>query len=319
MKTLDKILVLADGSERTLMTAEHLKEYMPDRMTRGIVLFHVASALPEECHDLEQDPDCVNLLERLKLQADEAQRKILETLEQAKKNLVASGMPEGSVEIKLQRAKNGVARDIIEEARKGYAAVVMRRRGLGTLKNIILGSVAVKLLQSLTFIPVILLGKATAVKRVLLAVDASQNSLRALEFVIATLAGHADYEICVYHAVVGLGAIAFDPVADAARNPEPGDEQEDDCLDAYKRKVGRLLLGARDRLVAGGFDPDKLSIKVTSGAASRAAAIVKEAEEGGHGTIVVGRRGLSRVESFFMGRVSHAVVHEGKQFSVWVV
>ncbi len=319
MNANEKLLVLADGSERTLMTADHLKEYMPDKMIRRIVLFHVASELPEELRELEECPDCSGLLEQAKRQANEAQRTIIQALEQSKKLLMAGGVPERSIEIKVQRAKNGVARDIIEEARKGYAAVVMRRRGLGTLQNVILGSVAFKLLQSLTFIPIIILGRAKNVKRLLLAVDASTNSLRAVDFVIDSLAGHADYEICVYHAVVGLGAISFDPVADAARTPQPGEDVDDDCIDVYKCKVGRLLLAVRDRLVAGGFDPRRISVKVSAGTNSRAAAIVKEAQDGGFGTIVMGRRGLSRVESFFMGRVSHAVVHEGKQLNVWVV
>ena len=319
MNANEKLLVLADGSERTLMTADHLKEYMPDKMIRRIVLFHVASDLPEELRELEECPDCSGLLERAKRQANEAQTAIIQALEQSKQLLMAGGVPESSIEIKVQRAKNGVAQDIIEEARKGYSAVVMRRRGLGTLQNVILGSVAFKLLQSLTFIPIILLGRAKGVKRILLAVDASANSLRAVDFVIDSLAGHADYEICVYHAVIGLGAISFDPVADAARPPRPDEEDNDDCLDAYKRKVGRLLLGVRDRLVAGGLDPRHVSVKVTCGSTNRAETIVKEAQNGGFGTIIMGRRGLSRVESFFMGRVSHAVVHEGKQLTVWVV
>jgi nucleotide-binding universal stress UspA family protein len=319
MTTHDKILVLADGSERTIMTADHLKEYLPGKMNKRLVLFHVTSALPEELRELEQEPGCGALMEQLKRQADEAQKGVLENLEQARRALIESGMPADSVELRIQRSRKGVAQDIIDEARKGYVGVVMRRRGIGSgsLKNIVLGSVAYKLLQSLTFIPVILVGQAPGVKKVLLAVDASANSMKAVDFVVSTLGGH-DYEICVFHAVVGLGAITFDPAADAVR-PLPDCEDGEDCLDAYKQKVGRLLVGVRDRLAAAGFDPAKLSVKVASGARNRAEAIVNEAEEDGYGTIVVGRRGLSRVEAFFMGRVSHGVVYEGKRFTVWVV
>jgi hypothetical protein len=35
--------------------------------------------------------------------------------------------------------------------------------------------------------------------------------------------------------------------------------------------------------------------------------------------IVVGRRGLSRVEEFFMGRVSDKVLQLAKEMAVWVV
>lgn len=316
MTAHDKVLVLVDGSERTTMTAEHLREFLPGKAKKKVVLFHVVSSLPEELRELEQDASCSALLERLKQQADAEKKGVLETLEQAKEILVASGMPESAVEIKIQRAKKGVARDIIEEARHGYIAVVMRRRGMGALKNIILGSVAYKLLQSLTFIPVILVGQASGVRKVLLAVDASPNSARAVDFVARTLVGH-DYEICVFHSVVGLGTIDFDPEKDA--RCVLCEDDDEDCLDAYKQKVGRLILAARDRLAGAGFAPEKISMKVCCGARSRAEAIVSEAETGGYGTIVVGRRGLSRVEAFFMGRVSHGVVHEGKRHTVWVV
>jgi len=316
MTAKQKILVLADGSERTVMTADHLKEYLPGKMNKRLVLFHVTSALPEELRELEQEPGCGALMEQLKRQADEAQKGVLENLEQARRALIESGMPADSVELRIQRSRKGVAQDIIDEARKGYHAVVMRRRGMGPLKNIILGSVAAKLLQALTFIPVILIGRAEGVRKVLLAVDASPNSMRAVDFVASTLNGQG-YEICIFHAVIGLGAIAFDPVRDV-QCAVPADADAD-CLEAFKQKVARLVLGARERLVDAGFSPEALSLKIATGARSRAEAIVAEAEAGGYGTIVVGRRGLSRVEAFFMGRVSHGVVHEGKRHTVWVV
>lgn len=56
-----------------------------------------------------------------------------------------------------------------------------------------------------------------------------------------------------------------------------------------------------------------------TGVYSRSDAIVKKAQDGGYSTIVVGRRGLSQVDAFFMGRVGHEVVYGGKNFSVWVV
>ena len=52
---------------------------------------------------------------------------------------------------------------------------------------------------------------------------------------------------------------------------------------------------------------------------SRAGAIVNAAEKGDWSTIVVGRRGLSRVSDFFMGRVSNKVVHAGRKDTVWIV
>jgi nucleotide-binding universal stress UspA family protein len=75
----------------------------------------------------------------------------------------------------------------------------------------------------------------------------------------------------------------------------------------------------KEILVKSGFESEKISEKIITGVSSRSGAIVEEAEDGGYSTIVVGRRGLSKVEAFFMGRVGHKVVYGGKNFTVWVV
>ena len=62
-----------------------------------------------------------------------------------------------------------------------------------------------------------------------------------------------------------------------------------------------------------------MKTKLITGVASRAGAIVEEAKKGSYGTIVVGRRGLSKVEEFFMGRVSNKVIHLAKEMAVWVI
>ena len=79
-----------------------------------------------------------------------------------------------------------------------------------------------------------------------------------------------------------------------------------------------MVLGA-DRENPCGFKDDDISTKTVTGALSRAGAIVHEAKQGGYGTIVVGRRGLSKVQEFFMGRVCNKVIQLAKEHTVWVV
>ncbi|MBI5593175.1 MAG: universal stress protein [Deltaproteobacteria bacterium] len=312
-----KMLILVDGSERTIQTVNYVKDFMPVDENTRIVLFHVYSGIQEEYRELEQEPTCITVADQLKNRETQEKGKIRACLEQAKNILISGGFSEQSIEIKFHRLEKGVARDIIEEARKGYTAVVLRRRGMGALKNIILGSVAVKLLQALTFIPILIVGQAPAVKKILLAVDASPASMKAVEFVASLLGGHG-YEVCIFHAIPGLGAIHFD-LSEVCRPELPEVDMSDTCLEAFKLKVARLFQDVKHRLVTSGFESEKISEKIISGVRSRSDAIVKEAEKGGFGTIAVGRRGLSKVEAFFMGRVGHEVVYGGKIFTVWVV
>ena len=312
-----KFLVLVDGSERTIQTVNYIKDFMPIDENTRIVLFHVFSSIPEEYRELAQEPSCVNITDQLKNRETQEKGKIRTCLEQAKNILISGGFSEQSIEIKFHRLEKGVARDIIDEAKKGYTAVILRRRGLGAVQNIILGSVAVKLLQALTFIPILIVGKAPAVKKILLAVDASSASMKAVEFVASLLGGHG-YEICIFHAIPGLGAIHFD-LSEVCTPEIPELDMPDTCLETFKFKVARLFQDVKSRLITSGFESGKISEKIISGVHSRSEAIVREAEDGGFSTIVVGRRGLSKVEAFFMGRVGHEVVYGGKKFTVWVV
>ncbi len=313
----NKMLILVDGSERTLQTVNYVKDFMPVDENTRIVLFHVYSGIREEYRELELEPTCITVADQLKNRETQEKGNIRACLEQAKNILISGGFSEQSIEIKFHRLEKGVARDIIDEARKGYSAVVLRRRGMGALKNIILGSVAVKLLQALTFIPILIVGQAPAVKKILLAVDASPASMKAVEFIASLLGGHG-YEVCIFHAIPGLGAIHFD-LSEVCRPALPEVDMSDTCLEVFKLKVARLFKDVKDRLMASGFESENISEKIISGVRSRSDAIVKEAEDGDFGTIVVGRRGLSKVEAFFMGRVGHEVVYGGKIFTVWVV
>ena len=77
-------------------------------------------------------------------------------MEQARQFLMKAVLAPESITIKIQDRKEGIARDIIREARNGYDAVVTRRRGTTALRRVVLGSVATKLIAKLTFLPLIL-------------------------------------------------------------------------------------------------------------------------------------------------------------------
>jgi nucleotide-binding universal stress UspA family protein len=79
-------------------------------------------------------------------------------------------------------------------------------------------------------------------------------------------------------------------------------------FDAYKR-----------RLEEAGVEANRISSKYTLQSRSRAEDIVETAKEGEFGTIVMGRRGLSRVHEFPLGRVTNKVLHRADLFALWIV
>jgi nucleotide-binding universal stress UspA family protein len=88
-------------------------------------------------------------------------------------------------------------------------------------------------------------------------------------------------------------------------------QAEQAVVDLFEQSIARLEKA--------GLKSDLITMKTVTKMPSRAKAIVEEAKKDGYGTIVLGRRGLSRVEEFFMGRVSNKVMQLAKEMAVWVV
>lgn len=294
-----RLLLAVDGSERALQTVRYAGE---EHAFRGmkIVLLHVFNSIPDAYYDLEKEPKSVKIVRQVRSWEVNQKKAIHQYMDDARQMLIDAGHAEVAVEIQVRDRKQGVARDIITEAQKGYDAVLVRRRGATALKNIVVGSVTNKLMEKLTFIPVLVAGRKPVNKKVLVAVDGSPCATRAVRFVGDMLGPLTDYQVRLVHVV---------------RNAS------DQGLLEANGFIGTdtVFKAATDILIASGIVPQNISTKAITGAVSRAGAIVSTAEKGGWGTIVVGRRGLSRVRDFFMGRVSNKVVHAGRMDTVWIV
>jgi len=303
-----KLLVAVDGSNRALNTIRYVGRVKPFR-DMEIVLFHVFNSVPEGYWDLEKDPRSTSTVRQVRSWEIEQRKKIKLYMEQASQYLIKAGTPPESITVKVQNRKKGVARDIIAEARNGYAAVVTRRRGMTGLRRIVLGSVATKLLTNITFLPLILVGKRLPNKKILLAFDGSENAGRAVKFVGSMLGG-LDYEVNLFTVIRSDGQTGVE-----YRHIFSPKE--------FGRVVGKEMASslkvARTELVDSGFMPDKVSTQIVIGAFSRAGVIAEKAKRENFGTIVMGRRGRSSVRDFFVGRVTNKVIYMARQHTVWVI
>jgi nucleotide-binding universal stress UspA family protein len=271
-----------------------------------IVLFNVFSGVPESYWDLEREPKSVKSVKYVRAWEVQQKKKIEEFMEQARNVLIRAGFPETQVDVKIQQRKKGIARDIVKEARAGYEAVLTRRRGMGQIPGIILGSVSLKLLEAMSFIPLMLAGRKPPGMKYLIALDGSKDALKAVDFAGSFLSGHA-VDFRLLHVIRG-GEKSIEILASS----------DDFVLNAEKNIV-RAFDEAKTRLVAKGFNPDGITTQIITGVRSRAAAIVDEGKKLDVGTIIMGRRGLSRTQDFFMGRVTNKVVYLAREKSVWIV
>jgi nucleotide-binding universal stress UspA family protein len=307
-KQTKKLLLAVDGSDRALDAVNYVSRFAPFHKTKA-VLFNVFGGVPESYWDLEKNPQFSSAAREVRAWEMEQRKVIHEFMEKAKQLMIRSGFPENQITIKVQNRKKGIARDIIHEAANGYNAVIIGRKGFGSFKETIVGSVANKIVEKASFLPVLLIGPIPPDENILIAIDGSENTMRAIDYIADTLGGF-DFKIHLLHVIRGMTKLH--PGSPHLFLPKEAAEQ-------LEKEINAVFEKAKQRLTEAGFQENQIETKIISGAESRAGAIIQEAREHEYGTIVVGRRGLSKVQEFFMGRVSNKVIHTVRNRAVWVV
>jgi nucleotide-binding universal stress UspA family protein len=295
-RTKRKILVALDGSEDAFEVVKYISQLRPFQKIR-VVLFSVFDPMPEVYWDIEKVPDYSKKMRRIQEWQELHEKPFRECIAKASMKLLESGFSQDAIITKAQERKVGIARDIFREAQKGYWAVLFGRKGAGGIEELPLGGVAIKLLQVLDFVPLCVVGKCLATKKILVPVDGSDSAMRAVDYVGETLAGFGG-DVTLLHVIRG---------------------EENDFIRLAQEKIAPVFVTARERLAAWGFEEHRVKTRIITGAASRARSIVQEAKEGSYGTIVVGRRGFSQAPEFIFGRVSHKVIQLARKHVIWVV
>jgi len=289
-------LLALDGSDDAFETVRYVSRlHSPDK--RQLVLFTVYSKIPDVYWDLQKEPLLRGRLGEMRAWETHHNQQLGDYMARSKEILLDAGFAPEAIEIKLQERQKGIARDIIQEAGQGYTVVVVGRKDVSKIRGVLLGGVATKLLERITMIPMVIVGRGAHLRKILIAFDGSNGSFRAVDRVGALLGGSK----CVFN------------ITHVVRLEES----------ARIAEAERFIAGAFDeaieRLVSQGIARKDIVTQVITGAPSRAETLVREAEQGGYGSIVVGRRGLSEVSDFSLGTVSNKVVQLAMHRAVWVV
>jgi nucleotide-binding universal stress UspA family protein len=147
------------------------------------------------------------------------------------------------------------------------------------------------------------------IHHILVAVDGSDSSLRAVSYVGDLLNGMKECKVLLLHVV-------NEPEEDFFASTV-----EKDNWVAEKQKAGLdVLQQCKHLLVEKGLDPGRIFVRVSlRQCPSIAECILQEAESAQSKTIVVARKGVSRKEEFLFGSVSNHIIHHAKDCTVWVV
>lgn len=146
-------------------------------------------------------------------------------------------------------------------------------------------------------------------RNILIAVDESENSQRAVTYVGKLLGGIKGFYVTVLHVISKPDEDYLINVCD-----------EDEWYNEYRIKVDKMLAEYKNILIDAGFNPVDISTRSTIRyCPSMAECILAEKDNMEYSTLVVGRRGLSYKEEFVLGSISGKIVRTAKNCTVWVV
>jgi len=305
------IVMPVDGSENALRSLDYVRLIYSPTEQLELVIFYVLPSLPRLL--TEDETADAETVQKLKVIETKNLRMAERILDEAKSALMAKGFSENQIRTVYRKKETGIAQDICRWAEGKQAdAVLITTRGRSRLEAFLMGEISSKLLDYCRVCPVWIVEGAVTSNRVLVAVDSSENALRAVDHAGFMLAG-TNCQVTIFHSMRQLQRFVPLEVYEAAP------ELEELWRQKTSERIGPHIDKAREVLLKAGLKEQQITTRVVEGSGSAASDILQEARASRCGTVVLGRRGLTGLKEFIMGSVTAKVLQASAGLAVWIV
>ena len=148
-------------------------------------------------------------------------------------------------------------------------------------------------------------------KRILIALDGSENAMRAVNYVGRMVSSLPDLEVTLLH----IAPYQFFPRFPFRELDKIRGRWEQEMA----KEMDNVFRLAKEDLTDAGIDPNRIHVKLIPQERDVALDIISEAKEANCSIIVVGRKAHSMVAKVFLGSVSNKIVHHAHDCTMWVV
>ncbi len=306
-----KILVAVDGSVYSMNEIHYL-----ERLFEGLdtINFHFIRII--SVSSLPPGSEWVDELDKMSMLSPEARKKFAAAT-QDMKNIVSQltrrGVSAENITTSVRVSRVGVADDLVHEARKGmYDALLVGRRGIGKIGEMVMGSVSSSMLEKCFDVPLWVVDGQVNSRKFFVPVDGTLHCLRAVDHLSYILQDNPHAEITLFHSEALMAHKDTDP-ADVFHE-QWGKEWCDEHID----HPDAIFHAPEQILLESGFPSERISRLENKMGIHPARDIIKLAMKLDEGTIVMGRRGRNDPKGF-MGGVSDRVMRSAEKVAVWLV
>ena len=303
-----RVLLAIDGSFNAFRAVEYVATIFKEDPVFKISVVYVTPPLPPILYETSEEQELIDwqssyrskLEKKYRQQADEILGKVTNFLKD-------NGWSEEQFETIALPGRSGPAQDLLFYAEQGlFDALVMGRRGKTKWEKMIMGSVTDKIIHAQKTVPIWIIIKPIVSQKILLAIDGSENAMRAVDHVGFVLSGRTDVEVTIFH------VLDLKPFVILEKPPQKWQE-------IAEKKMATFMSQAKNMLVGAGVPEEKINLVIRPSDKGVAQEIIEYQKKESISTITMGRRGLSRLKAFFLGSVSTKVLNMIEEGAVWIV
>jgi nucleotide-binding universal stress UspA family protein len=161
-------------------------------------------------------------------------------------------------------------------------------------------------------------------KRMLVAVDESDASRRAVGYVADMVGGNPGFHVGLFHLQLPPRMLEWGGSEDSAveeRVEEERSKAYEQMVEAAREKGTTFLQELQGPLAEKGIDVTARLVQFDEPLDRKKVArdLLAAAREGDYGTVVVGRHSFSGLKRLFQHHVGEELVHTGEGITIWVV
>ena len=190
--------------------------------------------------------------------------------------------------------------------------ILLNCHGRSRVEAFFMGEVSLKLLECSGNCPVWLLRGNVKEADVMIAVDNSENALRAIDYA-GFMLNRTESRIVLFHTKRSLRRFLpksiFEDIPGIAELWSKKAEEE----------ITPVMEKAKQMLVSAGIEESRIQVEITEGSRNPAKDVLTAADKHGCGTIILGRQGSSCNNEFTMGSIVRKVIEAAADKAILVV
>jgi len=305
-----KILIAVDSSIHSKQAVEYSVKMSAIIQDLYYTIFNVQTSVSQFLLDeAEKDPKVRETLSKA-IKKNESSSLII--LEKYRNLMVQKGIVPDRIEIISRSKIESVAKDILFFGQKiPYDAVVVGRRGVSRIQKTFMGSVTSNILEHCTAIPVWLIDGTVMPSKIMVAIDGSESSMRAVDHLCFMVGEDTSVEIVIFHVISSMQKMVTG--SSIKKNSDVGKI----ISESIKQNIDQTLSTVITQFEKAGLKKSQIRVKTSKRFLNPGKAIIDESEKGNYGTVVIGRSSINR--SIFTGSVSRYVINHISNRALWIV